>query len=165
MCCLFWFVYPVSGGCGSWKKLQVGEDDDWDGKGGRLFDCLVCRGRSCAADQWVMGGRGIVFLRNFRTAPGVEESRAAGMRIIQQWLSWENNYASDLCWDLCGLRSQTFERCQSCRCKQPPWISCDKHTCPLDLVFAQRDRNHRVTTALQLLSWRFLPPGYWGFVI
>lgn len=38
-------------GCGSWKKLQVGEDDEWDEKGGRLFDHLVHGGRSCAAGQ------------------------------------------------------------------------------------------------------------------
>lgn len=105
-----------------------------------------------------------VFPRNFRKAPRVEESCAAGMRIIQQGLSWENNYASDLCWDLCGLGSQTFERCQSCRCKQPPWVSRGKQTCPLDLVLTQQDRNHRVTTGLssQLLSWWFLPRGCFG---
>lgn len=165
MCCLLWFVYPVSR-CGSWKKLQVGEDDDWGGKEEEILtpwcaeaDHVPLTSESCGKRlKWP------VFPRNFRKPPRVEESCAAGMRIIQQWLSWENNYASDLCWDLCGLRRQTFERCQSCRCKQPPWVSCGKQTCPLDLVLTQQHRNHRVTTGLssQLLSWWFLPPGCFG---
>ena len=123
-----WFREKVTGRQG-W---QVG----W--KRGRLFDHLMHGSRSCAAGQWVMVGKGLkwpVFGRNFKKAPRVGESCAAGMRIIQQWLSWENNYASDLCWDLCGLENQTFERCLSCRCRLPPRISCDKQTCPLDLKF------------------------------
>lgn len=46
-CVTSWFMEKVTG---SW-------DDDWDGKGGRFFGYLVCRDRSCAADQWVLGGR------------------------------------------------------------------------------------------------------------
>lgn len=41
-------------GCGSWKKLQVGEDDEQDEEGERLFDHLGHGGRSRAAGQWVM---------------------------------------------------------------------------------------------------------------
>lgn len=123
-----WFMEKVTGRWGwrvGWKRRET------------LWLLGVQRQVMCC---WPVshGGKGLkwpVFLRNFRKAPRVGESCAAGMRIIQQRLSGENNYASDLCWDLCGLRSQTFERCQSCRCKQPPWISCDKQTCPLDLVF------------------------------
>lgn len=38
-------------GCGSWKNLQVGEDDEQDEEGERLFDHLGHGGRSRAAGQ------------------------------------------------------------------------------------------------------------------